>query len=34
MEMKVFIAGKYLYLYFLETPQTTKYTFDVNKDII
>ena len=34
MKMKVFIAGKYLYLYFLETPQTTKYIFDVNNDII
>ena len=34
MKMKVFIAGKYLYLYFLETPQTTKYIFDANNDII
>ena len=34
MKMKVFIAGKYLYLYFLETPQTTKYIFDANHDII
>ncbi len=34
MKMKVFIAGKYLYLYFLETPQTTEYIFDVNNDII
>ena len=34
MKMKVFIAGKYLYLYFLETPQMTKYIFDVNNDII
>lgn len=34
MKMKVFISGNYLYLYFLETPQTTKYMFDVNNDII
>ena len=34
MKMKVFIAGRHLYLYFLETPQTTKYIFDVNNDII
>ena len=34
MKMKVFIAGNYLYLYFLETPQTTQYIFDVNNDII
>ena len=34
MKMKIFIAGNYLYLYFLETPQTTKYMFDVNNDII
>lgn len=34
MKMKVFIAGKYLYLYFLETLQTTKYIFDANNDII
>ena len=34
MKMKVFIAGKYLYLYFLETQQTTKYIFDANNDII
>ena len=34
MKMKVFISGNYLYLYFLETPQTTQYMFDVNKDII
>lgn len=34
MKMKVFIAGNHLYLYFLETLQTTKYIFDVNKDII
>ena len=34
MKIKVFIAGKYLYLYFLETPQTTQYIFDVNNDVI
>lgn len=34
MKMKIFIAGKYLYLYFLETPQTTKYMFDAKNDII
>jgi len=32
--MKVFISGNYLYLYFLETPQTTKYIFDANHDVI
>ena len=34
MKMKVFIAGNHLYLYFLETPQTTKYIFDAKNDII
>ena len=34
MKMKVFITGKYLYLDFLETPQTTKYIFDAKNDII
>ncbi len=34
MKMKVFIAGNRLYLYFLETSQTTKYIFDANNDII
>lgn len=34
MKMKVFIVGNHLYLYFLETPQTTKYMFDANSDII
>ena len=34
MKMKVFIAGNYLYLYFLETPQATKYMFDAKNDII
>ena len=34
MKMKIFIAGNYLYLYFLETPQTTNYMFDANHDII
>ena len=34
MKVKIFIAGKYLYLYFLETPQTTKYLFDAKNDII
>ena len=34
MKMKIFIAGNYLYLYFLETPHTTKYIFDANNDIM
>ena len=34
MKMKIFIAGNHLYLYFLETPQTTKYIFDAKNDII
>ena len=34
MKMKIFIAGNHLYLCFLETPQTTKYIFDANHDII
>ena len=34
MKMKIFIVGNYLYLYFLDTPQPTKYMFDSNQDII